>query len=44
MILIKFICFINYFSGNGIKNEGAIAIASNFKFFNNLKEFDLNLE
>ena len=43
MILIKFIWFIIYFSGNGIGADGAETIASNFKFLNNLKEFDLNL-
>jgi hypothetical protein len=43
MIIIKYIIFINYFRGNGIGAEGAIAIASNFKHLNSLVNFNLNL-
>ncbi len=33
----------NYFSDNGIKDEGAKTIGSNFQFLKNLTKFNLNL-
>jgi hypothetical protein len=39
--LIYFI--YNYFSFNGIEDEGAISIASNFQYLKNLTKFNLNL-